>query len=121
MLSLVFWQTVELGAGGVGDGAEDDEMAITIGGGGAGHPLQFLLNKAQERSPLLFFHLVAAMACDAETSGKAARFLCSPIITGYDDRCMSRLQGFAGEEVRALSLCNEVPQEPISVSWPYGE
>ena len=94
-LAYCFWEGSGLAAGlqlEAADGATGMQLATM---GNAGHPLEYLATEARERHPLLYFHLVASMACDATTATWVAVELSrAPLSTqAYDERVLEHLGG----------------------------
>lgn len=73
-------------------------------------PLGLMSQQSSLNSPLLFFHLTCAAACDAATAVKAAERLArTPCVTAYDTDFMAR----NGSQVRSL------PSPHSSLPPPY--
>lgn len=96
-LAYCFWEASGLAAGLQLEAVEDASgMQLSSMDGrneNAGHPLEFLATEARERHPLLYFHLVASMACDAATATWVAVELSrAPLSTqAYDERVLEHL------------------------------
>lgn len=96
-LAYCFWEASGLAAGLQLEAVEDATgMQLSTMEGrnkNAGHPLEYLATEARERHPLLYFHLVASMACDAATATWVAVELSrAPLSTqAYDERVLEHL------------------------------
>ena len=114
-LAYCFWEVSGLAAGlqlEAADGATGMQLATSEN---AGHPLEYLATEARERHPLLYFHLVASMACDATTATWVAVELSrAPLSTqAYDERVLEHLGGHTYRVQQDLAFFD--PETGVSV------
>ncbi len=83
-------------------GVEGGDAMTVVAAETAGHPLEYLATEALERHPLLYFHLVGAMACDSTTATWTVLSLSrAPLSTlYYDERVLEHLGGHIYEVVQ---------------------